>query len=142
MEVSEVRRRLRSAIDEARRRTAERRARKDEATKAWERLLPDVATPAFHLMASALTGEGLRFKVLTPGDAVRLVPERGGEEFIELALENDGDEPSVMVRSVRGRGRRTVSTERVLRAGSSIGDLSEEEVMSALLDELAPFVER
>ena len=63
MEVSDVRRRLRGAIDEARRRATERRDRKDAASRVWERLLPDVAVPAFHLMASALTGEGLRFKV-------------------------------------------------------------------------------
>src|SRR6059058_2777295 len=76
MEVSDVRRRLRGAIEEARRRSADRRARADEASRAWERVLPEVAVPAFHTMASALTGEGYRFKVATPGEAVRLSLER------------------------------------------------------------------
>ena len=142
MEVSEVRRRLRGALDEARKRGAERRVRKDEAVRAWERLLPDVAVPAFHLIGSALTGEGQRFKVLTPGEAVRLVPERGGEEFVELALDSERDEPAVMLRSVRGRGRRIDSQERALREGNAIGDLSDADVIDAVLEELVPFIER
>jgi hypothetical protein len=142
MEVPEVRRRVRGAIEDARRRAAERRTRRDEASRAWERLLPDVAVPAFHLVASALSGEGLRFKVLTPGQAVRLVPERGGEEFIELGLDTDRDDPALMLSSTRGRGRRTVSDERALREGSAIAELGEEDVIGALLEALVPFVER
>jgi len=142
MEVSEVRRRLRGAIDEARRRAGERRGRRDEASRAWERLLPEVAVPAFHMMASALTGEGLRFKVVTPGAAVRLTPERGGEDFIELALASERDEPAVMLTATHGRGRRTVSAEHVLREGAAIASLSEEDVIAALVEALIPFVER
>src|SRR5689334_7342376 len=99
MEISEVRRRLRSAIEEARRRSGERRTRRDEAARAWEQLLAQIAVPAFQQMALALNGEGHRFQVTTPGEAVRLVPERGGEEFIELSLDTSGDEPAVMLRS-------------------------------------------
>jgi hypothetical protein len=141
MEVSEVRRRLRSVIEDARRHAAERRGRKDEASRAWERLLPEVAVPAFHMMASALTGEGHRYKVITPGEAVRLATERA-DEFIELALDSDRDEPVLMLRSTRGRGRRTVSSERVLRDAATLGQLSEEDVIAALLAELVPFIER
>jgi hypothetical protein len=142
MEVSEVRRRLRAAIDDAKRRVAERRGRKDDATRTWEQLLPGVAVPSFLAIASALTGEGLRFKVLTPGDAVRLVPERGGEEFIELALDTEAEEPALMLRSTRGRGRRMISAERPLRTGAAIAQVSEEEIVDALLAELAPFIDR
>ena len=142
MEISDVRRLLRSALDEARRRVTERRERKDAASRAWEQVLPDVAVPAFHLVASALTGEGLRFKVSTPGNAVRLVPERGGEEFIELALDTEGDDPSLTLRSARARGRRAVSSERPLRAAEAIAGLTEEDVVTALLEELVPFIER
>jgi hypothetical protein len=142
MEVSDVRRRLRNAIDEARRRAEERRGRRDEASRAWERLLPEVAAPAFHMMASALTGEGQRFKVLTPGTAIRLSPERGGEEFIELALDTDREQPALLLTSTRGRGRRMLSSERVLREGAAIESLTEEDVVTAVLEELVPFVER
>src|SRR3954470_17292166 len=67
MEVSDVRRRLRGAIEEAKRRAAERRGRVDEASRAWADVLTATVEPAFHTLASALSGEGHRFKVLTPG---------------------------------------------------------------------------
>ena len=142
MEVSDVRRRLRTAIEEARRRAEERRARKDAESRAWEKTLQDVAIPAFHLLASALTAEGHRFKVVTPGTTVRLVPERGGEEFVELALDTDGDAPVVMIRSTQGRGRRTVTRERPLGARSAVDVLTDNDIIPAVLDELAPFLER
>ena len=142
MEVSDVRRRLRSAIDEARRRTDERRARKDAESRAWEKALEDAVIPAVHLVASALTAEGYRFKVVTPGATVRLVPERGGEEFVEIALETDGDEPVVMIRSTQGRGRRTVTRERPLGVRSAADIHTDNEVITPLLEALAPFLER
>jgi len=142
MEISEVRRRLRATMDEARRRAGERRGRRDEAARAWQRLLPEVVVPAFQMVASALNGEGHRFNVLTPGEAVRLTPERGGEEFVELALSSDRDEPALLLTSTRGRGRRVVSSERVLREGAAIAALTEEDVIDGVLEELVPFVER
>jgi hypothetical protein len=141
MEVSDVRRRLRAAIDDARRQAEQRRTRKDEASRAWERMLTEVAVPAFHVVASALTGEGYRFKVVTPGEAVRLMPERG-EEFIELALDGDREDPVLMLRTTRGRGRRMVSSERIFKNGPAMAEFTDEEVVAAVLHELIPFVER
>ena len=142
MEVSDVRRRLRAAMEDAKRRSAERRARTDETSRAWEEVLTGTAVPAFHTMAQALTGEGHRFKVLTPGNSVRLALERSAEEFIELALDTDRDNPAVMVRSTRGRGRRIVSSERAVREGTAVASMTQEDVVGILLDELAPFIER
>jgi hypothetical protein len=142
MEVSDVRRRLRGAIEEARRRAVERRTRVDEATRAYERFLTEVAVPLFHMMAQALVGEGHRFKVHTPGQAVRLAPDRASEEYIEVALDTDREVPAVVARSVRGRGRRMVSSERPIGEHKAIADLGEEDVIATLLEELVPFVER
>ncbi len=142
MEVSDVRRRLRGAIEDAKRRAADRRARADEASRAWQEVLPTIAVPAVHAMASALTGEGHRFKVLTPGDAVRLSPERSAEEFIELVLDTARDMPALMVHSTRGRGRRIISVERSVREGAAIAQLTQEDVVGILLEELVPFIER
>lgn len=136
MEVSDVRRRLRTAIEETKRRADERRAKKDAAVREWERVLADVAVPAFQQLALALNAEGYRYGVTTPGTAVRLVPERGGEEFVELSLDTEGDEPVVMIRSTRGRGRRTVTNERAIGAGSSIEVLSAAEVIDGVIGEL------
>ena len=142
MEVSDVRRRLRGAMEEAKRRAAERREKTDAAARAWQTVLPEVAAPAFHTLASALAGEGHRFKVLTPGDSVRLSLERSAEEYIELALDTTRDSPAVMIRSTRGRGRRMVSSERVAREAASIAALTEDDVVGLVLDELVPFIER
>jgi hypothetical protein len=142
MEVSEVRRRLRSAIDDAKKRSVERRTRVDDARRAWERLLPDVAVPTFHTMAGALTAEGHRFKVFTPGEAVRLSLERSAEEFVELSLDTDRDEPALLLRSTRGRGRRIVSTERIVAEGAQIAGVTQEDLVASMLEELIPFIER
>jgi hypothetical protein len=142
MEVSDVRRRVRTAIDEARRRAEDRRARKDAEGRAWEKALQDVVVPAFHLVASALVAEGYRFKVVTPGTTVRLVPERGGEAFVEVALETETDEPVVLIRSTQGRGRRTVTRERPLGVRSAADIVSDDEIVPPLLEELTPFLER
>jgi hypothetical protein len=142
MEVSDVRRLVRAAIDDTRRRAEERRARKDQASRAWEQVLADVAIPLVHQVAAALGAEGHRFTVMTPGAVVRLVPERGGEEFVELALDTEGDEPSVMVRSTRGRGRRTVSSERALSVLSGVDALTDNDIAVVLIEELKPFLQR
>ena len=142
MEVSEVRRRLRGAIDDAKKRAAERRTHVDDARRAWERLLPEVAVPTFHTMAGALVAEGYRFKVFTPGEAVRLSLERSAEEFVELSLDTEREEPALMLRSTRGRGRRMVSTERTVREGAQIAGVTQEDLVDAVLEDLIPFIER
>jgi len=142
MEVSDLRRRLRSAIDDAKKRSVERRTRVDDARRAWERLLPEMAVPTFHTMAGALTAEGHRFKVFTPGEAVRLSLERSAEEFVELSLDTDRDEPALLLRSTRGRGRRIVSTERIVGEGAQIAGVTQEDLVAAMLEELIPFIER
>jgi len=142
MEVSDVRRHVRAAIDEAKRRAAERRTRSDEASRTYAVFLPEVAVPAFHAVAQALAGEGYRFKVFTPGEAVRLAPEFSQEDFIELALDVTGETPSVMLTTSRGRGRRQVVTERSIFDGRPLAELSQDDVVLAVLDALPPFVER
>ncbi len=142
MEVSDVRRRIRAAIETARTRRAERRARTDEAARAYEQFLDAIAVPAFHSVASALTGEGHRFNVLTPAGAVRLSPERTSEDFIELSLDAERERPAVVIRSARGRGRRMVAAERTLREDLPIAELAEEDVGGALSAEVIAFIER
>src|SRR6266851_9719837 len=142
MEVSDVRRRIRAAIESARLRAAARRTRTDEASRAYDGFLEATAVPAFHAVVNALTGEGHRFKVTTPGRAVRMSPERSAEDFIELSLDTERDAPAVVLLSSRGRGRRTVSRDRILGEGPTIAALTEEDVVTALLDELLPFIER
>ena len=133
MEVSEVRRRLRAAVEKAKHAAAERRARTDAAAREYEVFLAERATPVVHQFATALSGEGHAFKVFTPAGSIRLAAERSPEEFIELVLDDSSDPPAVLGRTTRGRGRRMVSTERAVGGGAPVADLTEEDVLAFLL---------
>jgi hypothetical protein len=141
MEIPEVRRRLRAVIEEARQHAAARRERSAAATRDYEAFL-ERAIPTFHTFAAALVAEGYRFKVFTPAGSVRLASERGGEDFIEILLDAGVDPPRVTGHTSRGRGSRSISTERPVRAGTAPADLTEEDVLAFLVEEIAPFVER
>ena len=142
MEVSEVRRRLRAAIEKARQAAAERRARNDAAARDYDVFLAERATPIFHQLAAALAAEGRAFRVFTPAGSIRLATERSPEEFIELVLDDSSDPPAVVGRTTRGRGRRMISTERALGSGAPVADLTEEDVLAFLLEEIVPLVEK
>ena len=142
MEISEVRRRLKGAIEKARRESAERRARTDTAARDYETFLSQRASPLFHQFAAALTAEGHPFKVFSPAASIRLAADRSPEEFIELSLDDTSDPPAVVGRTTRGRGRRMVSSERAIKDGASIADLTDEDVLAFLLDEIARLIER
>ena len=142
MEVSEVRRRLLMAIEKAKHAAAERRARTDAAARDYQTFLADRATPIFHQVAAALVAEGYAFKVFTPAGSIRLSAERSQEEFIELVLDESSDPPAVVGRMTRGRGRRMISSERAVGGGAPVADLTEEDVLKFLLEEIVPFVER
>jgi hypothetical protein len=73
---------------------------------------------------------------------VRLASDRSPEEFIELVLDDTSDPPAVVGRTTRGRGRRTVTSERALQGGAPIADLTEEDVLTFLLEEIVGLVER
>ena len=142
MEVSEVRRRLLAAFDRARQAAAERRVRTDAAARDYEAFLGQRAAPVFHQFAAALKGEGHGFTVFTPASSIRLASERSPEEFIELVLDDSADPPAVLGRTTRGRGRRTVSSERALGSGAPIADLTEEDVLAFLLEQIVELLER
>ena len=142
MEISEVRRRLRAALEKARRETAERRARIDAAARDYDAFLAQRASPVFHQFAAALNAEGHQFKVFTPASSIRLAADRSPEEFIELSLDDTSDPPAVTGRTTRGRGRRMVSSERALKDGALIADLTDEDVLTFLLEEITRLIER
>ena len=142
MEIPDVRRRVRAAIEQARRDAVSRRERSDAAARAYEHFLAERAIPAFNRLASALVAEGHRFKVHTPAGSVRLASERSPEDFVELTLETGEDPPFVLGRTNAGRGRRAVTRERPLRDGASPDLLTDEDVISFVLAEVVPLLER
>jgi len=142
METSDVRRRLRGAIDQAKRRAADRRGVADEASRVWADRLPGAIVPAFQAVLNALSGEGYKFSLSTPGETARLSPERSSAEFVEIALDTNRELPAVMLRTTRGRGNRTIESERVVAEGPEIADLTQDAVIGVLIEGIVPFIER
>jgi hypothetical protein len=140
MEISEVRKRLLGTIERAKQAAVQRRAAVDEAARDYDIFLERVAVPLFRQVANVLKALGYPFQVFTPGGSVRLMSDRNAEDFIELYLDTSGARPVVMGRSSRARGRRVIEAEQAL--GSTVPELGEEQVLSFLLSELEPHVER
>jgi hypothetical protein len=139
METSDVRRQVVETIERAKRRAQEKRTRIDEATRAYEQFLEMSAVPLFRQIGNALRAHAHPFIVSTPSNSVRLSPERGGDDSIELALDTGGDEPVVVVRSRVGRGRRLVDSERTVGSPETI---TETELLGAVMRALEPLIER
>src|SRR5262245_24243751 len=123
METADVRRRVRAALEAARRESGEKRERADAAAREYATFLSERALPVFRQIATVLAAEGRRFQMSTPADSVRLSAEGAGEDFIELALDATQDPPRVVGRTNRGRGRRSVTSERALRDGADVANL-------------------
>ena len=66
MEISQVRKRIQTALTTARDRARQRRQKADEAEKAYESFLDGVAAPLARQIANALRAEGYSFTVSTP----------------------------------------------------------------------------
>ena len=142
IETSELRRRLRSAIEQARSNAAARRARSDAAARDYEQFLSTIAIPVVQQFANVLSGEGHHFNVATPAGSVRLASTTANEDYIEIALDTTEDPPEVVGRTSRGRGRRMISEERPVRERTAVAELNEEDVLAFLLTEIVPFIER
>jgi len=141
MEISEMRKRVRAAIDHSQRLAAARRAEIDQAATAYETFLAEMAEPIVQMLANALRGEGYSFKVFTPKHGLRLVSSRSDQDFIEFGLDT-ARHPVAVLRISRTRGRRVMQHERTIRGEEQIDQLTEEDVVKALLEEIGPLVER
>src|SRR4051794_5406805 len=142
MEVSDVRRRVKEVIDHAKRAVAERRTLVDEATRDYQAFLDRIATPLFRQIGNVLRAEGHPFTVSTPGNSVRLTADRAGTDFIDLALDTTGRRPQVIIHASRSRGRRVMESETALEPDRPIRELTEDDVMAAVMKELEGLVDR
>jgi len=139
MEISDVKRRVMETIDRAKRQAAERRARGDDAARAYDAFLDRTAIPIFKQIANVLRTENYAFTVFTPGGSVRLTSDRVAEDYIELLLDSSGSEPVVSGHASHARGRRVLESERPL---GSPAKLTDDDVLSFVLSALEPLVER
>ena len=142
MEVSEVRRQLKHAMDRAKARAQQKRQDAAEAEHAYAAFLEQVATPIIRMLANALKAEGYPFTVSTPSGGLRLASDRGRDDYIELALDASGDKPTVVGRVRHTRGSRTLEDERPIKPGAAPQDLTEAEVLSFLVHALEPWLDR
>jgi hypothetical protein len=139
-DVGLVRKRIRAEIDKVRRDQADRRARVAEATAAYEHFLHNAAIPVFRMFANILKAEGLNFEVMTPSGGVRLQYERQRDDAIEMELDTTADPPQPLVTTTRARGRRIVQSERTIKGSNPLAQLTEDDVIELLLDEMRPWL--
>src|SRR5262245_32951575 len=142
IEISEVRKRLRAAIEHGRKAAAARRQLLDEADREYGAFLSGTAEPIVQMLATALRAEGFPFAVFTPARGLKLASARSDADFIEFALNTSGTQPTVLLRVNRGRGRRIIQYERPVRENTPIAALTETDVLETLLEEIAPLVSR
>jgi len=141
MEVSVVRQQVTAAIERAKQTALAHRARVDELSHAYDSFLPDVAVPLFRQIASVLKAGGYPFTVSTPGGSVKLGSDKNSGDAIEVVFDAAGDEPRVLLRSTRTRGRRVLEKERPITTGS-LASLADEHLLAVVLEELEPFLAR
>jgi len=142
VEVSEVMKQLKHAIERARARSQQRRQHAAEAERAYAAFLEEVATPTTRMMANALKAEGYPFTVSTPSGGLRLASDRGRDDYVEFALETNGDRSVVVGRIRYTRGSRTLEDERPIKPDTSPQDLSDTDVLAFLVSALEPWLER
>ena len=139
-DVAVVRKRVKVAIEQARRDHAERRDRVGESRKSYQTFLDTAAIPVFRMLANVMKSEGLHFEVMTPADGVRLQSERNREDAIELELDTTVDPPQPLVTITRVRGSRVVQSDRSIKGSTPLVQLTEDDVIEMLLEELRPWL--
>ncbi|MGH9218959.1 MAG: hypothetical protein ACRD1W_06635 [Vicinamibacterales bacterium] len=135
-DVAEVRKRIRAEIEKSRRDQAERRTRVAEATSAYEAFLETAAIPVFRMVANVLKSEGLNFEVMTPAGGVRLQSERHRDDAIEMELDTTADPPQPLVTITRARGSRVVQSDRSIKGSTPLVQLTEQDVVEMLIEEM------
>jgi hypothetical protein len=142
LEIGEVRRQLRLAIEEAKRAAAAHRQEADEAARAFESLLEHVAVPLFRQFTSALRAERLLFRVVTPAGSVRIEAERSADNFLELAIDAARRPVALVLRRGYTRGHHLYNDDRVVAEGADLSAVSPAMLLSSLMDAVTPFIER
>ena len=139
-DVALIRKRIHTEIEKARRDQAERRARTAEAARAYDEFLEVAAIPVFRMFANVLKSEGLPFEVMTPAGGVRLQSERHREDAIEMELDNTADPPQPLITITRVRGSRVVQSDRTIKGSVPLVQLTENDVIELLIEELRPWL--
>lgn len=142
VETGEVGRRLKIAMESARRSAAEQRSRDESAHAAYETFLQRVATPLAKQLVNVLKVEGLAFTMFTPAGGLRLSSDRNRDDYVELALERGESGLQVVGHVSRVRGSRTLFETLPIKEGAKVEAVGEEDLLEFLLRVLRPWLER
>jgi len=141
MDVSDLRKRILHALDAARKDAASRRTAVDEAARAFEHFLEQIAVPLLRQAQAVLRAEHQPFTVHAPAGSTRLVSDNSTQTFLEFALDITGDQPHVLGRVSLARGRQgVVVLERPIAMGKSVVELTEDDVAKFLVVEIPKLV--
>src|SRR5215216_929284 len=125
MDVSELRKLILRSLDDARKDAAAKRVVVDQAAKAYETFLSDIAVPLMLQAQQVLNATGESFSVHTPAASVRLVSDASPQTFLEFQLDPNGTRSGVIGRVSVVRGRRgPVVDERSVANGKSVESLT------------------
>ena len=142
MDVSEIRKQIIRALDNARKDADARRQATDQAKGDYEIFLRDIAVPLFRQAATVLRALGHEFSANTPAGSVRL-ESTSAQEYLELELDASGGRAQVIGRTGMMRGRSgPLVEERPLAVHKAIGDLTDEDVAKFLTTEIPRLVMR
>jgi hypothetical protein len=143
MDVSELRKRILRALDDARKDAADRRASMDQASQEYRTFLDTVATPLMRQAVDVLRGEKQPFSLQTPAESVRIVSDASSQTFLEFELDRAGRHPQVVGRISLVRGRQgQVIDERAVGGGKPVAALTEDDVTTYLVDAIPKLVLR
>ena len=143
MDVSDLRKGILRALDDARKEEAARRQNVDQASAAYAQFLSDIAVPLFRQAANVLRAERHPFSVNTPAESVRLASDHTSQDFVELELDTSVRPPRVLGRTAMARGGKgLVVDERPLAPGKAIQELTEDDVAQFLMTEIRRLVTR
>jgi hypothetical protein len=141
MDVSDLRKAILRALDDARREAVDRRVAMDEASQAYRVFLDHVATPLLRQAVTVLRAEGQSFSLETPAESVRLVSDTRSETFLELALDRTAARPQVLARVSVARGRQGhLIDEGPLADGKAVALLTEQDVTLFLVTAIPKMV--
>jgi hypothetical protein len=134
MDVSELRKRILRAVDDARKDATARRSLVDQAVKAYGEYLNTVVVPMLKQTAAIVNASGGTFVVSTPADSARLSAQQATETYLEIALDRSGPEPEVVGRVSLARGRQgTIVDERPVATGKPVEKLTEDDLAAYLI---------
>lgn len=143
MDVSDLRKRILRALDDARKDQSSRRSVLDEAAQAYATFLQTLGVPLLKQAGSVLRAEKHGFTVNTPADGARLASDASPNTFLEFALDTTGPMPQVLGRVSLAHGRQgRIVEERPIAAGKTVAALTEEDVATFLVTEIPKLILR